>query len=301
MSHAADHQGLTPPPFDFMTQACLICDGTALDAPVLGPLARCRTCGFVFLPRTSDLPQRIADLYAGDYFSGAEFGDYAAQHATFARNFQGYLRRMHQAGASGGKLLEIGCAYGFFLEQARSTFDATGIDVNDAAIRAAQSLGVRALFGEFLAWSPDARDGPFDVVCMWDTIEHLLEPRQYLDHARSMMAPGGWLFLTTGDIGSAMARMRGASWRMIHPPSHVNYFSRETMTRLLDRAGFRVTSIGSVGTHRDVANSLHVLSLFSKRPAVRRLAGALERPLKGRSIGFYLNFHDIMFVAARRT
>jgi SAM-dependent methyltransferase len=278
-------------------EPCLVCGGASFDTPVLGSLARCRTCGFIFFPRTPDLPQRIEALYAGEYLTGAEFGDYASQRDTFARNFQGYLRRMRDAGATGGRLVEVGCAYGFFLEQARASFDVTGLDVNEAAIASAQAMGVRAIFGDFRTWAPDA---PFDVVCMWDTIEHLLEPRQYLDHARDVLTDGGLLFLTTGDIGSPLARLRGAHWRMIHPPSHLNYFSRDTMTRLLDRAGFDLVSVRSVGTYRDLANSMHVLSLFSKRPMIRRAAGSVERALGGRSMGFYLNLHDIMFVAARK-
>ena len=228
-----------------MTDVCVVCGGAGFDAPVLGPLARCRTCGYVFLPRTPDLPQRIEELYAGDYFTGAEFGDYASQRATFARNFKAYLRRMQRAGATRGKLLEVGCAYGFFLEHAQASFDAVGIDVNQPAIAAARALGVRATCGDFLAFAPD---GPFDVVCMWDTIEHLLDPRAYLDRAHDVLADGGWLFLTTGDIGSVMARLRGARWRMIHPPSHLNYFSRETVTRLLDAQDRRAAP--SLGGHR---------------------------------------------------
>jgi hypothetical protein len=137
---------------------------------------------------------------------------------------------------------------------------------------------------------------------MWDTIEHLLEPQAYVERARDVMVDGGRLFLTTGDIGSAMARLRGERWRMIHPPSHVNYFSRSTITRMLDRAGFQVDPIRSVGTHRDFLNSLHLLGLFSKKPWVRRAAASTERLLSGRvpPLGFYLNLHDIMFVAARR-
>ena len=167
-----------------MTTSCVVCGGNDFEAPVLGSLARCRVCSFIFLPRTADLPQRIEELYAGDYFTGGEFGDYASQHQTFARNFQSYLRRMQRAGATGGRLLEVGCAYGFFLEQAQGAFDATGIDVNEPAIAAARALGVRATFAEFLAYRPEAK---VDVVCMWDTIEHLLEPQAYVEKARDVM------------------------------------------------------------------------------------------------------------------
>jgi 2-polyprenyl-3-methyl-5-hydroxy-6-metoxy-1,4-benzoquinol methylase len=282
-----------------MIDACTICGGTSFEVPVLGPLARCRTCAYVFLPRTPDLPGQIEALYAGEYFTGAEFGDYASQHPTFARNFRAYLDRMRRAGATGGRLLEVGCAYGFFLEQAQRSFDATGIDVNEPAIAAARALGVRAEYAEFLSYPVETA---FDVICLWDTIEHLLDPRAYLSRAHAGLRTGGWLFLTTGDIGSAMARLRGAGWRMIHPPSHLNYFSRATMTRLLESVGFDVLPIRSVGTHRDLLNALHLLGLFSKRPLVRRTAGHLERLLAGRipPLSFYLNLHDIMFVAARK-
>lgn len=266
---------------------------------MLGELARCRQCAYIFLPRTPDLPARIAALYAGDYFTGDEFGDYAGQRPTFARNFRAYLDVMRHAGASRGRLLEVGCAYGFFLEQAQGSFDSLGIDVNEPAIAAAQALGVNARFADFLAQTPA---GPFDVVCIWDTIEHLLDPRAYLERAHDVLNDDGWLFLTTGDIGSAVARLRGAKWRMIHPPSHLNYFSRATMTTLLEQTGFQVTDIRSIGTRRDLVNALHLLALFSKSPAMRRLAGGLERLLTGRipSVGVYLNLRDIMFVTARK-
>jgi SAM-dependent methyltransferase len=282
-----------------MSGSCPVCGGSSVDAPVLRSLARCRTCGFVFLPRTPDLPEQVAALYAGDYFTGGEFGDYALQHATFARNFRAYLQRMRVAGATGGRLLEVGCAYGFFLEQAQASFEAVGIDVNAPAIDAAQALGVKAEFADFLTYSPAAQP---DAVCFWDTIEHLLDPRAYVSRAHRLLADGGFLFLTTGDIGSVVARMRGERWRMIHPPSHVNYFSRATITRLLTDAGFEVRQISSVGTHRDARNMLHLLSLFSGRPLVRRLAAAGEAVFARGvpSFGFYLNLHDIMFVAARK-
>ena len=278
---------------------CPLCHSTAIETPYLRVLARCRACTYVFVLRTPDLPARVAALYAGDYFTGGEFGDYAAQRPTFARNFRAYLALMARAGATRGRLLEVGCAHGFFLEQAQQTFEAIGLDVNAEAIDAARAIGVDARFGGFLETDVPA---PFDVVCLWDTIEHLLDPRAYLERARDVLVDGGWVFLTTGDIGSLVARMRGAKWRMIHPPSHLNYFSRATIARLLDQCGFDVVDTRSVGTQRDLANSVHLLSLFSKSPSVRRLAGALDRALAGRlpPIGIYLNLHDVMFVAARR-
>lgn len=282
-----------------MRSMCAVCDNAGFDYPVLGSLARCQRCGFVFVPRTPELAAQVAALYDGDYFTGGEFADYASQQRIFARNFRGYLARMRRAGAIGGRLLEVGCAYGFFLDEARRTFDVQGLDVNSAAVAAARARGLNASCGEFLDFRPTA---PYDVVCLWDTIEHVLDPRAYLQRVHAVLAPRGWLFLTTGDIGSLIARLRGARWRMIHPPSHLSYFSRHTMTLLLDRTGFEPRSIESVGTWRHLANAVHVLALVARSPLVRRTAGFVDRHIAGRlpSIGFYLNLHDIMFVAAQR-
>jgi SAM-dependent methyltransferase len=278
---------------------CTVCHGRDVELEAVGPLARCRSCGYLFVPRTPDLPGQIAALYAGAYFTGAEFGDYESQRPTFARNFRDYLRRMRDAGATNGRLLEVGCAYGFFLEQAQTSFDAVGLDVNTTAIDAAKRLGTQAHCVEFLEFEPSRL---FDVVCMWDTIEHVLEPRAYLEKARDLLPAGGHLFLTTGDIGSLVARLRGPRWRMIHPPSHLNYFSRLTMTRLLNDIGFEVHSIRAVGTRRDLLNTMHLLALFSKTGIVKKAAGMLERawPRRLPSISLYANLHDIMFVAARK-
>ncbi|MEO7890761.1 MAG: class I SAM-dependent methyltransferase [Vicinamibacterales bacterium] len=253
----------------------------------------------MFAPRTPALLDDVAALYSGSYFTGAEFGDYASQRPTFARNFRAYLRRMRRYGATGGRLFEVGCAYGFFLEQAQTSFDAAGIDVNAAAIDAARAIGLHASLGEFLDYAAIA---PFDVVCMWDTIEHVLEPRGYIEKARALLRDGGLLFMTTGDIGSLVARMRGSHWRQIHPPSHVNYFSRATIARLLQSSGFEVLPIRSIGTRRDLLNVLHGLALFSRRPLVRHTAATIERTGGAwlPPVGLYINLYDTMFVAARK-
>ena len=60
---------------------------------------------------------------------------------------------------------------------------------------------------------------------MWDTIEHLKRPDLFVQKAAADLRPGGLIALTTGDIGSLNARLRGARWRMIHPPTHLHYFS----------------------------------------------------------------------------
>jgi SAM-dependent methyltransferase len=151
----------------------------------------------------------------------------------------------------------------------------------------------------FPRWS--LPQGAFDVVCMWDTIEHLPGPARFVSRAAEALRPGGHLFLTTGDIGSLNARLRGSGWRQIHPPTHLNYFSRETMRRLLERYGFEVVGIETAAYHHTVFNIISALKLrggMLGRGA--GLAGRLLGERMTRRLGLWLDLRDIMFVAARR-
>ena len=65
----------------------------------------------------------------------------------------------------------------------------------------------------------------------------------YGEKAYEVLKPGGRLFLTTGDIGSWVARIQGPRWRLIHPPTHLHYFSKATITRLLTGLGFSVQEV----------------------------------------------------------
>jgi 2-polyprenyl-3-methyl-5-hydroxy-6-metoxy-1,4-benzoquinol methylase len=195
----------------------------------------------------------------------------------------------------------VGCAYGLFLDEARARFDrVTGIDVTDVPLEHARNvLRLDARRGDFL--TAELGPEPFDVVCMWDTIEHLPGPDRFVARAFALLRPGGSLFLTTGDIGALNARLRGPNWRQIHPPSHLNYFSRATMTRMLERVGFEVRPIETASYYHSVYNIL--ASIRMRRGAGARAASALLGLLGerlARRLGLWINLGDTMFVAARR-
>ena len=279
-----------------MSGPCLVC-GEALVPSRLPGLLRCPGCGFV----TADLElgdEELARLYGPDYFHGEEYADYVAEEASLKDNFRARLRTLLALvpDAAEKTLFEIGCAYGFFLDEARGTFKAVaGIDISEAAVGHARSaLRLDARQGDYLA---HALPGPRDVFCMWDTIEHLRRPDLVVAKIAREIAPGGVLALTTGDIGSLNARWRGSRWRLIHPPTHLHYFSRRTLERLLQRHGFEVVHVewpGNVRTLRAILNGLLV---------VRGLAPELYRRLEGwRALDarISLNLFDIVYVVAWR-
>jgi len=279
--------------------ACLACGSDAGFDPTLDTLARCRRCGFVTYQGASGVEPPA--LYDEAYFHGAEYPDYRGQEPGIRRSMRRHLRQMARFAPLRGALLEIGCAYGFFLAEARAHFGRViGTDVSDAALtHAREALGLDVRAGDFP--SLDLGTERFDVVCLWDTLEHLARPDAYLRRAHDVLAPGGSVFLTTGDIGSWNARLRGAGWRLIHPPTHLHYFSRATIGRLLERSGFHVAGVETAGYYHtlfSVLGSLQIRGGATGRLAAR--AAAVLGPRFTNRVGAFVNLGDIMFVAATR-
>jgi len=281
-----------------MTEAaCLVCGGPYAPSSIPG-LVQCRQCAFV----SADLNlshEELASLYSHRYFAGEEYRDYVGDRAIIEGQFRARLARLlpFVVSPESKRLLEIGAAYGFFLAVARDAFHRVeGIDIAaDAAAVARETFGLPVTTGDFLDYRIE---GSVDVVCLWDTIEHLARPDLYLAKVSTILARGGILALTTGDIGSVVARLRGAKWRQIHPPTHLHYFSRDTLTRLIERSGFRVRHIGYEGMTRSVDTMAHILLTIKRRQD--RLYRALKRA-RLLDWNLYLNLRDILFVVAERT
>jgi SAM-dependent methyltransferase len=276
-------------------ERCLVCGHEGLD-PHFDVLLRCPACSFVTARLDPGFdPTRV---YATSYFTGSEYFDYRSDEAFFSRTFRRRLGELARR-RSGGRLLEIGSAYGFFLGLAKQYFQVVGYEVNREAARyARERFGVDVRSDDFLETTPDSIGGPVDVTVMWDVIEHLARPDLYLAHVASLSRTGALLYITTGDIESVLARLRGRRWRMIHPPSHLHYFSRATLERLLASCGFRVIEARPVGVARSLRQILY--SVLVLRLGKSRLFEACQR-LVPPSWGFTLNTFDIMQVIAERS
>ena len=276
---------------------CAVCGGGAFE-PALGELARCRTCGHLqYFVGASVTP---ADFYTDEYFNGLEYSGYLDHQApSLRRSMRRHLAQMARYGPLRDNLLEIGCAYGLFLDEARPFFSSlVGVDVCEGPVdvgRRTFDLDLRC--GDFVAM--DLPPESFDTICLWDTIEHLPNPREFVDAARRLLKPDGHFYLTTGDAGSLMARVRGRRWRQIHPPSHLQYFSRRTIVELLRRCRFEVIGIETAAYHHTVYDILASVRLRGGLPATLTDLGLGPFGAITRRLGSWIDLGDIMFVAAR--
>ncbi|MDM8007303.1 MAG: class I SAM-dependent methyltransferase [Phycisphaerae bacterium] len=277
-----------------MPPACLVCSHHGFE-PFLEILLKCPVCGFATARLDSPIDTRR--IYEGAYFAGQEYLDYRGDEAFLKRNFRRRLKELLKR-CPGGRLLEIGAAYGFFLDLARAHFQTVGFEVNREAVgHAREVLGLDVRTDDFLLADEGAIGGQVDVTVMWDVIEHLERPDRFLARIAELSRPGAILCLTTGDIGSVLARWRGRKWRMIHPPSHLHYFDRSTITRLLGNHGFEVIDIRAIGVARSLRQILYSLLVLGLRlPAAYR---AMEK-ITPAAWGVTLNTFDIMQVTASR-
>ena len=277
---------------------CLICSSHLAPAKRYPGLLQCPDCNFL----TADLAltdEQLRQLYGADYFHGDEYANYLADEEELRLNFRRRLDTLLPLlqGGPRGYLHEVGCAYGFFLSEAARHFTrVSGIDIaEDATAYARDSLGLEVTTGDYLC---QQFYSPVDVICMWDTLEHLRDSHLYIRKAASDLRRGGLFAFTTGDVESLNARLRGPRWRMVHPPTHLHYFGERSIARLLYDSGFNLVLVQHPGNVRTLRAILYgVVAMRARR---KGLCVRLERVIPGLSWPVYLNLWDIMFVIARR-
>ena len=165
------------------------------------------------------------------------------------------LRFMTLAHEPAGKLLDIGCGGGRFLNRMKKRgWDVEGIDFDaQATNKVTARYGVKTYVGDLTQCALPANS--FDVITMSQTIEHLYDPNATLHESLRILKPGGLLVITTPNVNSLGAREFGAFWRGWEAPRHLHLFSVESLQRLTQRVGFEVTeartySAGSAVVYR---------------------------------------------------
>jgi SAM-dependent methyltransferase len=253
-------------------------------------ILQCRNCGL----GSADASEFDPDsYYTADYFHGRHadgYADYLGAEPVLRQEFAravAFIRRYR----SGGRLLELGCAYGFFLMEATRYYDVSGIELAKDAADHARRAGLDVVHG-VADERALARIAPLDVIVLFDVIEHLPQPRETLALCERHLAPDGIIVITTGDFGSPLARITGKGWRLMTPPQHLWFFTRESMRRLAARLQLCVESI-------DTPWKIVPLSLMLFQ--LQRLIGASARPMQMASrIGVPLNLFDAMRVVLRK-
>jgi SAM-dependent methyltransferase len=251
------------------------------------PILRCEDCRLRFCPSEPDRAA-LARLYGEAYFTGGGDGyeHYLQDEATHRRQARRYLRRIARLGIRPGRLLDVGCAAGFFLDEARCAgWQVTGVDVSPYAVRHAREvLGLDVHRGDFLA--VDLPPNGFDLVTAFNVFEHLPSPRATADRLARLVRPEGFLLIETWDAESLAAGFLGARWHQYSPEYVPYYYTRRSLERLFGRAVWRTVAYGRWAKWISVERACAVLAHTLPTPRVARMIravgdgrlGALELP-----------------------
>ncbi|MBW2273691.1 MAG: class I SAM-dependent methyltransferase [Deltaproteobacteria bacterium] len=255
----------------------------------------CPSCGLEYwLPPEGF---RAEDTYDAAYFddAGASHGysDYAGMEHAFRTSFARRLARLPPPGA-GERLLDVGAAYGYaVLEAERRGWQAFGLELASAAAReAARQSSGRVVAASGLA-TPFA-SASFDVVTLWDVLEHLPEPHAAIAEIARVLRPGGRLLLSTGDVGSLAARVSGRRWHLYTLPEHLFFYTRRSLDLLLEAHGLRVEAARAYASYYTLGYLVERL-----RKSLLGHAGA-RGDWPGSKLCLPVNLFDIVTVTARR-
>ena len=264
------------------------CTSTAFG--VCGPINKCRRCGLVY---QSPIPQpdHIVDAYE-DVVDERYEQEHRGRVETFKRDLRALAR--HERG---GRLLDVGSHVGLFLEVARAAgWQVAGVEPSRWSVDRAHQRGLDVRHGtlETVRFPEES----FDVVTMWDVVEHLADPLAELRRIRRLLRPNGVVALSTMDVDALFPRIAGRRWPW-YMQMHLVYFSRRTLHNMLAKAGFRVVEMVP---HKRVVRLSYLVSRLEPycRPAYR----IIDRVVRMAGLGDRLvavDLGDIFVTFARKT
>ena len=254
----AAHAGLKLCPLCTCGQSELFQRISVTRGPAAGAyeLRRCLACELIFVdPRLEDAT--LAKLYDEDFYfsTGWALRGIAEQ---VIRQIQCTRQRRVQRYVRSGALLDIGSGDGNFVHHMASEgWQATGLDFSPAAQALAEARGGR---GRFLCGSIfDHEFAPesIDVVTLWQVLEHIGEPREFLERTHALMRPGGVFVAAVPNIEGLSARLTGARWWGLDVPRHLVHFSPQTLCNALEHVGFTVIRVNHLSLQYDPYGLLH--------------------------------------------
>jgi SAM-dependent methyltransferase len=283
-------------------ERCPVCGGedfrTAFEEPPYR-LLRCERCGTgVVSPRLAE-PESI---YAeGSYWRSESprtlgYQDYRAAEPLYLKTFRRRLAFVLRGRSRRGRALDVGCAAGFCMAALRELgFEAHGVEVSETIARhAVEHLGFDTVHIGTLDSAP-FEDRAFDLITLWDVIEHVPDPSALLIRARELLAPDGMLVVETQNIDSPFARALGRRWHHFKHAEHIYHFTPTSLRRLLEAAGFTVQRMTPRYAGKYVPLDFIAERAGRVHPSLSTVLGPLARL---RSVSLYVNVMDEVIATA---
>jgi len=205
-------------------------------------IVKCQKCGLVFQnPRIKE--SDIKKIYDKNYFNAKGFDrDYCIEAKRFDKfEIAKDIKRINviEKFCKKGKMLEIGCAYGKFLYEAKKLgWKVYGLDISPYPLRFARKhykLYVKVGTLDTVKYPSNF----FDCVVMIEVIEHLSNPKKTLEEVNRILKPNGLIVIQTSNIDCLMSKLKGSAWGYYNF-GHLYLFSRKTLKMYLNDTRFKL-------------------------------------------------------------
>lgn len=219
---------------------CLICRH-AESKPVLrknnADLVQCASCGFVYFKQIPTLEE------LENYYKGYGRNDYLSPITI--KRYNEILDKLEPFRKT-GKLLDVGCGIGYFLEEAKKRgWQVHGTEYTDKAIEICESKGIQMKKGVLNVSNYTPED--FDVITSFEVIEHINNPTEEIQKFNNLLRRGGVVYITTPNFNSLQRLQLGEKSTIITYPEHLSYYTPKTLSFLFATLGFKPLDVQTTG------------------------------------------------------
>lgn len=257
-------------------------------------VVKCRKCGLVFI---SPRPVQSLVLEGYEKASGAE---YVSQAPGRIETFRSAVKLLEKNAFPKGKpahpkVLDVGSAAGFFLKAAKDEgWDTYGVEPNEWMVKwGNKEYGLKMKAGTLE--SAGFKKDSFDVVTLWDVLEHVPDPKKTLKEVHGVLKKDGVVAINFPNIGSTLAKITGRKWWFL-TSVHLYYFTPETLSKMLEEVGFETIL---VKRHYQKLNFGYMLEWHKKQSKASGKGTKVHDALIGALKGLHLYDKKITYYASQ--
>lgn len=263
------------------------------------PYRRCPNCGLVY-PSPRPRAQFLKDQYISGRFASAFHELYLPSVPyRMATIFKERIESIIAPRVPRGRLLDVGCSSGHFLKLAAECgYDVYGVEPNPAMVEYAQAeLRLRNICCGTLA-NVGYPASYFDVITLWDVLEHVEQPGMLLKEVDRVLKPGGWVFAYTENFSSFNVLVTREYSEMISPDVHLRHYTSETFRREFEQAGFLVKEVYTHGL--DLSHIRKTLTVYPEVFSQKAISLSPEREAAFQDVINQLGIGDNLRLDARK-
>ena len=269
---------------------------------------KCADCEFIFL---YPFPTGLKEFYSLNYFNSdskrpeGAYVEYEVDKMVMNNFYNYYLDQLKQLSENQSpKLFDIGAATGHFLILAsRKGILGEGIEISESIINYAKSLNRPVFFGEsgnlnniFL----EQKMNYYDIITMWDSIEHLSDLNRSFFEIKKLLKPGGLLLVATPNVGSWWSRFFGKNWHSYLPPEHTLFFNHRNIKKFLETQGFQVILTKTIHKTFTLQYAFNIFYRWVRFPFLKPFLNFLEKNHYFGRLAFKMPLGDNMLVVAKK-